>query len=105
MDNVVSKEADLKFNKQSLRELSAPNNFINLWLYNYFDMHKPCFTCYTYSQYCKDVLKEVWCNDWGDFDFVVGKIKSCDKTFINMNNYSEANKWAILDELIKLNKK
>ena len=53
----------------------------------------------------RSVLKEVWCNDWGDFDFVVGKIKSCDKTFINMNNYSEANKWAILDELIKLNKK
>ena len=31
MGNVVSKEADLKFNKQSFRELSAPDNFINLW--------------------------------------------------------------------------
>ena len=105
MANLLSKESDLKFNKQTFRELSAPNNFINLWNYNYFEKHKPCFTCDMYSKYCEEVLKEVWCNDWGDFDFVMEKIKNCDKGFINLNNYSKGNKWGILDELIKRNKK
>ena len=105
MANLLSKESDLKFNKQTFRELSAPNNFINLWNYNYFEKHKPCFTCDMYSKYCEEVLKEVWCNDWGDFDFVMEKIKNCDKGFINLNNYSKDNKWGILDELIKKNKK
>ena len=105
MANLLSKESDLKFNKQTFRELSAPNNFINLWNYNYFEKHKPCFTCDMYSKYCEEVLKEVWCNDWGDFDFVMEKIKNCDKGFINLNNYSKGNKWEILDELIKKNKK
>ena len=105
MANLLSKESDLKFNKQTFRELSAPNSFINLWNYNYFEKHKPCFTCDMYSKYCEEVLKEVWCNDWGDFDFVMEKIKNCDKGFINLNNYSKGNKWGILDELIKRNKK
>ena len=101
MANLLSKESDLKFNKQTFRELSAPNNFINLWNYNYFEKHKPCFTCDMYSKYCEEVLKEVWCNDWGDFDFAMEKIKNCDKGFINLNNYSKGNKWEILDELIR----
>lgn len=104
MANVSSKESDLKFNKQAFRKLSAPNNFMNLWLYNFFEKHKPCFTCDTYSKYCEEVLKEVWCADWGDYDFVVEKIKNCDENFVNINNYSEINKWGILDELIKKNK-
>ena len=54
-----------------------------------------------YSKYCEEVLKKVWCNDWGDFDFVMEKIKNSDKGFINLNNYSNGNKWGILDELIK----
>ena len=101
MANLLSKESNLKFNKQTFRELSAPYNFINLWIYTYFEKHKPCFTCDTYSKYREEVLKEVWCNDWGDFDFVVKKIKNCDKSFINLHNYSEGNKWGILDKLIK----
>ena len=101
----LSKETVLKFNKQTFRELSAPNNFLNLWIYNYFGKLKPCFTCKTYSRYCEEVLREVWCADWGDIDFVLGKIKSCDESFINLTNYSDSNKWGILDELIKKNSK
>ena len=97
----LSKETVLKFNKQTFRELSAPNNVLNLWIYNYFEKHKPCFTCETYSRYCKEVLREVWCADWEDIDFVLGKIKNCNKSFSNLTNYSDSNKWGILDELIK----
>ena len=51
------------------------------------------------------MLKEEWRDGWGDFDFVFGKIKNCDISFFNLNNYSsEMTKWEILDELIKKNK-
>ena len=66
--------------------------------------HKPCFTCDTYSKYCEEVLKEERRDDWGDFDFVIRKIKNCDKSFIDLNRYSEITKWGILDQLIKKNK-
>ena len=42
MATVFSKQTDLKFNKQSFRELDAPDLFINLWTYNYFKKHKSC---------------------------------------------------------------
>ena len=99
------KEVNLRFSKQIFREESTPDNFINLWTYNYYVNHKPCIACDTYSRYCEEVLKEVWCNDWGNFDFVIEKIKNCDKNFININSCSEKNKWKILDDLIKKNKK
>ena len=57
--NALSKEANLKFNKQTFRELAAPDNFLNLWIYSYFDKHKTCFTCDIYSKYCEEVLKKV----------------------------------------------
>ena len=100
-----SKEVNLKFSKESFRQHSASNNFINLWTYNYFVDHKPCTTCETYSRYCEEVLKEVWCDEWGKFDFVIEKIKNCDSNFININKYSDSNKWKILDDLINKNKK
>ena len=100
-----SKEVNLKFSKESFRQHSASDNFINLWTYNYFVNHKPCITCETYSRYCEEVLKEVWCDEWGKFDFVIEKIKNCDSNFININKYSDSNKWKILDDLINKNKK
>ena len=104
MANSISKKYDLKFTKQDFRELSAPDNVLNVWIYNYFVKHKPCFTCDTYSKYCEEVLKEERRDDWGDFDFVIRKIKNCDKSFIDLNRYSEITKWGILDQLIKKNK-
>ena len=105
MANSLKKESDLKFNKQDFRELSATDNILNVWIYNYFVKHKPRSTCDVYSEYCEEVLKQEWCDDWGDFDFVIGKIKNCDKSFIDLNRYSEITKWGILDELIKRIKK
>ena len=104
MENSLIRESDLKFTKQNFRESSVPDNILNIWIYNYFDKHKPCFTCDVYPKYCEEVLKEEWRDDWGDFDFVIGKIKNCDKSFIDLNRYSEITKWGILDELIKKNK-
>ena len=80
-------------------ELDAPDLFINLWSYNYYKKNKPSFACDTYSRYCEEILKEIWREEWGNFDSVE-KIKNCDQDFININNYSTATKWGILDELI-----
>ena len=67
-----------KFCKQDFRALSVLDNLLNLGIYNYFGKHKPCFSCETYSKYCEEVLKEECRDGWGDFDFVIGKIKNCD---------------------------
>ena len=101
----LSKEANLKFTKENFRELDALDLLINLWTYNHFEKHKPCLACDTYSRYCKEVLKEIWCEDRGNFDFVVERLKKFDETFININNYSECTKSGILDKLIEINKK
>ena len=71
-----NKEVSLRFSKQSFREESAPDNFINLWTYNYYVNHKPCIACDKYSRYCEEVLKELWCDDRGYFDFVIEKLKT-----------------------------
>ena len=105
MADFPTKESELKFCKQDFRDLSVPDNLLNLWIYNYFGKHKPCFSCKTHSKYSEEVLKEEWRDGWGDFDIVIGKIKNCDISLINLNNYSsEMTKWEILDELIKKNK-
>ena len=101
MGNTLSKEAELKFNEETLRDLDIPDLFVNVWLYNYFFKHKPCLACDTFSYLCEKNLKEKWSEDWGEYDFEIGKFKKCDSTFINISNYSNANKWRILDELIE----
>ena len=95
--------ANLRFSEESFRELNAPDLFINLWIYNYFKEHKPCISCNTYFRFCEKILKERWCDHWGNFELVVEKIKNTDKTFININKYSSLTKWGIIDGLINKN--
>ena len=101
----LSKEANLNFTKENFMELDALDLLIILWTYNHFEKQKPCLACDTYSRYCEEVLKEIWCEDWGNFDLVVERLKKFDETFININNYSECTKWGTLDKLIEINKK
>ena len=70
-----SLSANLRFSEEDFRELDASDLFINLWTHNYYKKHKPCLACDTYSRFCKKILKERWCDDWGNFDLVVEKIK------------------------------
>ena len=58
MTDFPTKESELKFWKQDFRDLSVPDKLLNLWIYNYFGKHKPCFFCETYPKYCEEVLKE-----------------------------------------------
>ena len=102
MANSLSKDANLKFNKNYFEEEDTPHLIINLWAYNYYPNHQPCTACEIYSSFCKKVLKKRWDADWGDFDLVMGKIKKCDQNFININNYSSMTKWSILDKLIQI---
>ena len=95
-----SKEANLLFSEEDFRELDAADLFINLGTYNYFKKHLPCTSCNAYSHFCEKILKERWCDEWGNFDSVMEKIKKTDKSLINVNNYSTATKWGIIDELI-----
>ena len=78
MANSLSKEANLKFTYQDFRCMYAPDLFINIWTYNYLTDHFPCLACETYSNYCKNISKEIWCEEW-DFKTVVEKIKNVTK--------------------------
>ena len=61
--------------------------------------------CETYSAYCVQALREKWEADWGDFEFAVGKFKKCDKSFIDIGQFSSANMYLIIDFFKKYNKK
>ena len=78
-------------------------HLIYLWTYKYSTAHFPCLACETYSNYCENALKDIWCKEWGDFKTVVEKINKCDKDFINISNFSSSTKWKIIDILINKN--
>ena len=105
MANSLSKEANLKFSYQDFRCLDAPDLFINLWTYNNLTDHFPRLACETYSTYCENAFKKIWCLAWGDFKTVVEKIKKYDKDFINISIFSDSTKWEIINILINKNKK
>ena len=92
------------FSKDDFKLVDTPELLINLWNYNYFLNHKHCHICKIYSGYCKEILKGRWDSIWGDYNEVIEKIESTNKTVINMGNYSSKTKWAILYRLIQLNK-
>ena len=101
MANSLSK---LKFSYEDFRGLDAPELFINLWTYNYVNDHMPCLACESYSNYCEKALKEIWRFAWGDLETVVGKIKKCDKNFIDISNFLSYTNWEIINILINKNK-
>ena len=104
MANFDSKE--LKFNLDTFRELCAPDLIINIWSYNSEPVHQPtCVACKTYCDYCTQALREKWEADWRDFEFAKDKFKKCDKSFIDIGQYSSANMHLINDFLKKSNKK
>ena len=100
-----SKE-ELKFNLDSFRRLAAPDLIFNIWAYNNEPVHQPgCLACKTYCKYCIQALREKWEEDWGDFEFTVGKFKTCDKSFLDIGQFSSANMHLIIDFLKKHNEK
>ena len=50
-------------------------------------------------------LWEKWEEEWGDFEFAVGKFKTCDKSFLNIGQFPSANMHLIIDFLKRHNKK
>ena len=104
MASTTSKE--LKFNFDNFRVLGAPNLIINIWSYNNEPVHQPAWVaCKTYCEYSIQALREKCEEEWGDFDFAVGKFKSCDKSFSDNGAFSSANMHLIIDFLKKHNKK
>ena len=105
MTNFDSKK-ELKFNLEAFRELCAPDLIINIWSYSSEPVHKStCTVCKTYYDYCMQALREKWKAEWGDFEFANNKFKKCDKSFIDIGQYSSANMHLINDFLKKSNKK
>ena len=49
-------------------------------------------------------MKEKWCSEWGDFNYVIEKIKKCDKNFIDISNFSNNTRHEIINILINKNK-
>ena len=69
-------------------------------------MHQPaCLACKTYCEYCIQALREMWEEEWGDFEFAVGKFKTCDKSFLDTGQFQSENMHLIIDFLKKHNKK
>ena len=104
MANSLSKEMKLKFSIEDVREQDVPENIINLWTYNYATQYHPCYACETYGGFCEKILQERWCSEWGHFNYVIEKIKKCDKNFIDISNFSNNTRHEIINILINKNK-
>ena len=93
----------LKFNLDSFRELDAPNLIINAWSYSdHLSRHKNCTVCKTYLEYNLKALKGKWRREWGDFNYIMSKITKNDRVFLDVSKYSSADRYLIIDFLIKI---
>ena len=100
----MAEKIELKFTIEDFRRQNVPDFLLNLWSYNFFKNHSAgCQACKIYSGYCEEVLEEKWSSEWGDFKFVIEKIKNVDKSFIDLSRFSSSNRWEIFDILIKKN--
>ena len=74
--------------------------FINIWSYSYNLKKKKCKLCHIYRQYCSKILKERWEEEWGNFFKIMKKIyNNDDDNFINLGEYSSAQKHLIVKDL------
>ena len=97
--------ASSKIRIEDFKTLDAPDKLLNIWSYNNLDgPSKKCRTCKKYSNFCEMLLREQWKPNWGDFEFIIEKIKNNDKTFIDLSEISSMNRWKIIDILVKKNK-
>ena len=75
-------------------------------LYNEDKEHTKIFSiCKAYSEFAIKALREKWQEDWGDFDYLVTKLRENNKQYINTSRYSSENMHEIIDFIKKYNKK
>ena len=60
-----------------------------------------CATLTALHDYCEEILRSRWQKEWGDCDFVIDKIKKCDKILLNISNFSNKTRWEIIKELVR----
>ena len=95
--------ATIKYLMEQFEINDVPDNLINIWSYNDVNHGKNCRKCCIRSDICEKTLKRQWNSDWGEFDFVILKIKENDKTFIDISGFSSMTKWEIIDILVQKN--
>ena len=92
-----------KFNCNHFELLDTGDLFINIWSYsdNLKNVCKEkCKLCNIYRQYCTKILKGRWQKQWGNFNKVMKKIyNNDDNDFINLAEYSSAQKHLIVENL------
>ena len=93
----------LKYDLNDFRVLDTPNLIINVWTYSdNLKRNKLCEICKKYLEFNLHILEERWREEWGDYDFVMSKIRNNDKSFIDCSTYSSANRYLIVKLLKKL---
>ena len=94
----------LRLSFKDFEDLNVPNLIIDIWFYNDPDC-RMFFYCGIYSLWCEIILEKKWRDEWGDFHFIMQKIKENDTTFINIGDYCCADRFLILAKLIEIKKK
>ena len=97
-----------KFNYNDFEILHTGDLFINIWSYSYNLKNvckKKCKLCNIYRQYCSKILKKRWEEEWGNFNEIMKKIyNNDDDDFINLAEYSSAQKHLIVKHLKNIQK-
>lgn len=95
--------AAVKFTQNDFRVIDTPNLIINVWTYSEnLKKNKLCGICQTYLDFCLNILEERWRKEWGDYNFVMAKLRNNDKSFIDVSSFSSADRYLIMSYLKKL---
>lgn len=85
-------------------EMESADLMINIWSCNGNKEHlKYCDVCEKYERLSIEVLKKRWEEQWGNFEYVISKLKENDKEFVDLSKYSSETMHEIIDVWKKLN--
>ena len=100
------KKMALKFNIEDFLELDTPDLLINIWSYsNCLNEKGYDKICDIYRKYCIIIVKGRWRKGWGNFNEIMSDIKNNYGDFIDLSQYSSANKHKIIRDLTKIEQK
>ena len=94
---------NLKLSIANFERLDKLNLLINIWKYNdeSHDNHTDCSICKQYEQWCIEVAKSKWQDEFKSFAFVIAQIRTQNKAFFDFGKVSSADRNMIYHRIWK----
>ena len=85
---------NLRLSKENFEHLDIPNLLTNIWEYNdeSHNNHTDCSICKQYEQWCIEVAKSKWQDEFKSFAFVIAQIRTQNKKVFDFGKVSSADR-------------